>query len=168
MNLAALKVLFSDLSGTCGRKALQKRLTLLKRTLEKLEPPIREQGRSRVETQGAKSDNPKDPPMKPAVVDSSSIAAAVQSHPIEKTSSWGSITKMYPDVKLFAIDADPRSFDVKETGSFDGRADILVSVPKKTRSGRKESLSLSIPARVFGQLSPEGRIRVHDFKSLSS
>jgi hypothetical protein len=150
-------------------ETLEKRLTELERrtALPKREIKEDQERKSGVQGQGADSNDAEDPPMKTAVVDSSSIAEAVRSHPIAKTSSWESISKTYPGVELFAIDSDPRSFDVSEEGVFDGRADILVSVPKKTRTGQNAILSLTIPARVFGKLSPEGNIFVSDFKSLS-
>ena len=98
------------------------------------------------------------------VVNMNSIAAAVQSFGIVASETWNSIRSEYPGVELFAIDADPRSFDVNEQGRFEGRADILVSVPRTLRSGRKSSISLTIAAKVFGQLSPQGEIEVSEFR----
>jgi hypothetical protein len=46
------------------------------------------------------------------VVDPRSITASVRSYPITRTSAWATLSKKYPGVELFAIDADPRSFDV--------------------------------------------------------
>jgi hypothetical protein len=168
---------FAELETLEELETVEKRLTRLERNvaalseqrtvLKKGEIEKERQGKGTVKEQSANPDGVEDPPVKTAVVDSSSIAAAVRSHQIAKTSSWESISKTYPGVELFAIDADPRSFDVNEAGAFDGRADILVSVPKKTRTGQKTSLSLTIPVRVFGKLSPEGRILISDFKSSS-
>jgi len=119
-----------------------------------------EEGRGKV----ADTDIGEIPEMKAAVVDSSSIASAVQSYAIAKSPVWRGISDKYPGVALFAIDADPRSFQVSAEGAFDGRASILVAVPRKLRSGRESKLSLTIPARVFGKLSPTGDIEVSGFK----
>lgn len=102
--------------------------------------------------------------MKTPLVNSSAIASAVQSCEITNTRMWEAVSEKYPGVELFGIDADPRSFEVTGDGLFDGRSNILISVPKKTRSGRKTNFSLTIAARVFGELSPDGNIMVSEFK----
>jgi hypothetical protein len=104
------------------------------------------------------------PKVKAPVVNSSWIASAVQTHKITDTSAWKSISQQFPGVNLFAVDADPRSFEVSEEGYFEGSANVLVSVPSKARSGRTTNLSLTIPTRVFGNLSPQGQITVSEFK----
>jgi hypothetical protein len=102
--------------------------------------------------------------VKPAVVDTSVIASCVQSFAVTKSPIWDLISKQYPSVSLFAIDADPRTFQVSEKGKFDGRANLLVSMPRTLRSGRVSTYSMTIPARVFGKLSPAGEIEVSEFK----
>ncbi len=102
--------------------------------------------------------------VKPAVVDTNAIASCVRSFAVAKSPTWNVLSKHHPGVKLFAIDADPRSFQVSEKGEFDGRANLLVSVPRTLRSGRTGTHSLTIPTRVFGKLSPAGEIEVAEFK----
>jgi hypothetical protein len=102
--------------------------------------------------------------VKPAVVDVTFIASAVQSFGITHTSAWKIIADQNPGAQFFAIDADPRSFQVSEKGAFDGRANVLLSVPRKLRSGRETTFSITIPTRVFGKLSPDGEIEVSEFK----
>jgi hypothetical protein len=102
--------------------------------------------------------------VKSAVVGLETIASAVQSYPIVNTLTWQSIAADYPGVELFAIDADARSFEISKEGSFDGRANILISAPRKLRSGRSSSWSITIPARVYGHLSPNGDIKISKFQ----
>lgn len=113
---------------------------------------------------GADPGHAEKPEVKPAVVDTNVIASCVQSFALAKSSTWNLISKQHPGASLFAIDADPRSFQVSEKGEFDGRANLLVSVPRTLRSGRASTHSITIPTRVFGKLSPAGDIEVSDFK----
>jgi hypothetical protein len=101
--------------------------------------------------------------MKSAITNLNLIASAVQSCRIGETVAWKRISEKYPGAELFAIDADSRSFEISESGAFDGRADILISVPRTLRSGRPSSISLTIAARVVGQLSMAGEIEISDF-----
>jgi hypothetical protein len=102
--------------------------------------------------------------VKPPVVDATLIASEVQSFGITETSAWKDISKLYPGASLFAIDADPRSFQVSGKGAFDGRANVLLTVPTKLRSGRASTYSIAIQSRVYGRLSPTGKIQVSEFK----
>jgi hypothetical protein len=122
--------------------------------------PLEEGTRSVPSKRGAQLQPSEAHPMKTPIVDSSSIAKAVREYRLPNTEWWKLISKLHPDAELFAIDADPRTFDVDEQGRFGGRADILVSIPKTTRSGEKGTESLTIPARVFGKLSPDGHVSV--------
>jgi hypothetical protein len=119
------------------------------------------------EARGQGNDEPElmeTPGVRAQIVKLESIASAVQSFAVKETAAWRLISEQYPGASLFAINADPRSFEVTEKGAFDGHASILVSVPRKLRSGRQSSLSLKINTRVFGQLSPKGDINISEFK----
>jgi hypothetical protein len=159
-------VRFIEQQGT-ELESLQRRLESLEQKLvEHQSAPVKrkdeEKGKGSSKEQS--SNDGEDSPMETAVVNSNSIALAVQSYEIQKTPAWESVSITYPGVKLFAIDADPRTFQVSEDGIFDGKANILVSIPKKTRTGRETNFSLTIATRVFGELSPDGHIKVSEFK----
>jgi pyruvate/2-oxoglutarate dehydrogenase complex dihydrolipoamide acyltransferase (E2) component len=64
------------------------------------------------------------------------IASAVTSFDVAGTPIWADISERYPGAKMFAIDTDARTFEISDGDRFDGRADILISVPHILRSGR--------------------------------
>jgi hypothetical protein len=98
------------------------------------------------------------------IVDLGSIALVVQKFPLAETPAWVALQKEYPAAMIFAIDPHPRSFEVKENGVFDGRASVLLSIPRMLRSGRASQDSITLPARVSGLLSPAGGIEVTEFR----
>lgn len=99
-----------------------------------------------------------------AVVNAGSIASSVRAFPVTSNDSWKLLAERYPGLSLYAIDADPRTFEVSEEGVFDGRASVLVLVPNRLPSGESVQVSATIPARVVGQLSPDGGIRISEFR----
>ena len=105
--------------------------------------------------------------VRPALVNVASIASKVNACTTDTLPVWKEISRQFPGASLFAIDADPRSFEVLEKGHFDGRANVLISVPGQLRSGRNAERSFKIPTVVRGELSPTGEISISDI-SLST
>jgi len=111
--------------------------------------------------------SPLDPGTDPArMARSERIAAAVTDYAVTEDPYWPEVTARWPRVSYFATDLDPRSFERKPDGTWDGRAELLLTAPGELRPGQEEQISFTLPVDVeLFEQNGSFSIKTFDFKS---
>ena len=103
-----------------------------------------------------------------ATLTADQIMEAVTSYPIELSEQWLLLKANMPRVAFFAIDFNPRSFELDSSESvWLGRAELLLSAPSALRPGQAaQEVSFTLPVRVLLRMANEElTIAAFDFYS---